>query len=192
MRRIGAVAAQADPRPDAVLTFWFAPDSRRRWFRPTAAFDAEVRDRLLGFWEMARAGRLRHWEASAEGALALVVLLDQVPLNAFRGSAKAFSTEAAAREVADRAIRCGLDRDLSPEQKAFLYMPFMHSERLRDQERALALFEQAGLEDNARWARHHRAIVERFGRFPHRNAALGRTSSPQEEVWLGEPGAFKG
>lgn len=186
------MAAPADPGPQAVLGFWFAPGSRERWFRPTPEFDAAVRDGLLGLWEAARSGRLRHWEETPEGALALAILLDQVPLNAFRGRAEAFSTEGLAREVADRAVRRGLDDELPPQRRVFLYMPFMHSEHLPDQDRALALFERAGLGDNARWARHHRAVVERFGRFPHRNAALGRTSTPEETAWLTEPGAFKG
>jgi uncharacterized protein (DUF924 family) len=186
------MAAPADAGPQAVLGFWFAPRSRRRWFRSTAEFDAAVRERLLGLWREARAGRLRHWEDDAQGALALAILLDQVPLNAFRGRAEAFSTEGLAREVADRAVRRGLDAELPVEQRVFLYLPFMHSEHLPDQDRALALFERAGLRDNARWARHHRAIVERFGRFPHRNAALGRSSTPEERLWLAEPGSFKG
>ncbi|MGD2083679.1 MAG: DUF924 family protein [Chromatiales bacterium] len=182
----------ADPRPEAVLEFWFAPESRERWFRSTPQFDAAVRDRLLGLWHMAREGHLDHWEEGADGALALAILLDQVPLNVFRGRPEAFSTEQGAREVADRAIGRGLDRELSREQKVFLYMPFMHSEHLVDQDRALALFEAAGLEGNARWARHHRDIVARFGRFPHRNAALGRATTPEEAAWLARPEAFKG
>ena len=192
MRRIAPVKARADTGPEAVLGFWFAPESRKRWFRSTPACDARVRHRLAGLWRAARAGRLQHWEDSARGVLALVVVLDQVPLNAFRGRPEAFSTDRLAREVADRAIGRGLDRDLTAQEKRFLYLPFMHSERLSDQDRALGLFEAAGRADSARWARHHRSIVERFGRFPHRNTALGRASTPEEVAWLARPGAFKG
>ena len=110
----------------------------------------------------------------------------------FRGKAESYSTEARAREVARVAIEQGFDRDLDTEGKAFLYLPFMHSESLQDQELALELFDQPGLESSLRFARHHHDIVERFGRFPHRNAALGRPSSDAEIEYLNSEQAFKG
>ncbi|ROR34441.1 DUF924 family protein [Inmirania thermothiophila] len=181
-----------DPDPREVLDFWFDARVRGQWFRATPALDAEIRDRFEGLWRRAAGGGLAAWEATAEGALALVIVLDQFPLNMFRGRPEAFSTEALAREVAARAIARGLDAALDDAGRAFLYLPFMHSEDLRDQDRAVALFAAAGLEDNLRWARHHREIVRRFGRFPHRNAVLGRPSTPEEEAWLASPEAFRG
>lgn len=121
-----------------------------------------------------------------------MIVLDQFPLNMFRGTPQAFATEAASRAVADRAIRRGLDLKLEDAERAFLYPPFMHSEHLADQDRSAALFERAGLTANLGWARHHREIVRRFGRFPHRSAILGRTSTPEELAWLASEEAFRG
>jgi uncharacterized protein (DUF924 family) len=119
-------------------------------------------------------------------------LLDQLPLNMYRGQAHSFTTEASARAVAERAIARGWDRALTDEGRAFLYMPFMHSESLDDQDRAVALYEAAGLMHKAQWACHHRDIVRHFGRFPHRNAILGRESTPEERDWLVSDEAFRG
>jgi len=177
--------------PREVLDFWFEEGNSRRWFRSTPEFDREIRDRFENTWREAIANRLGGWEMTAEGALALVILLDQFPLNMFRGRAEGHSSEALARGVADRAIARGFDRDLDDDAKAFLYLPFMHSEDLPDQDRAIALFEAAGLEDNLRWARHHREIVRRFGRFPHRNPILGRDSTAEELAWLDSGEAYR-
>jgi uncharacterized protein (DUF924 family) len=160
------------------------------WFHSTPALDAEIRARFEALWRAGRDGELAHWEASPEGALALVVLLDQFPLNMFRNRPESFSTEALSREVADRAIARGFDKALQAPALAFLYLPFMHSEHLADQDRSVQLFEQAGLADNLRFARHHRSIVARFGRFPHRNAILGRESGDAEVAWLNSPEGF--
>lgn len=176
--------------PEAVLDFWFSATSAPRWFRPTEAFDAQIRQRFLTTWEAARTKRLNAWEQSARGALALVVVLDQLPLNMFRRRPESFSTEAQARAVAERAITQGLDQQLDDRRKMFIYLPFMHSELLADQDRSVALFEAAGLRDSLRWARHHREIVCRFGRFPHRNAILGRASTAEELAWLASSDAF--
>jgi uncharacterized protein (DUF924 family) len=176
--------------PAAVLDFWFSAEAAPRWFRATEAFDTEVRQRFLPTWEAARVGGLGDWEQSARGSLALVVVLDQLPLNMFRGQPACFATEAQSREVAERAIARGFDRQLDEREKMFLYLPFMHSEELADQDRSVALFEGARLRDNLRWARHHREIVRRFGRFPHRNLILGRISTPEEQEWLASPKAF--
>lgn len=176
----------------SVLDFWFEAANRRCWFRSTPAFDRLIRERFEAVWKVARDGQLDTWEDSPEGALALVVVLDQFPLNMYRGTALSYSTEAQSREVARRALAAGFDVRLNDEQRAFLYLPFMHSENLSDQDRAVELFERAGLEDNLRWARHHRDIVRRFGRFPHRNALLQRENTPEESRWLQSDQAFSG
>ncbi len=178
--------------PRDVLEFWFAPEHRPLWFRSTPEFDGDVRRRFSALWQTAASGGLVAWETTSEGALALVLVLDQFPLNMFRGAAQAFATESASRRVADRAIARGFDQNMDDEGRMFLYMPFMHSEDLADQDRSVALFEMAALNRNLEWARHHREIVRRFGRFPHRNAALGRPSTQVEIAWLGSGGAFKG
>ena len=129
---------------------------------------------------------------TARGCLALVIILDQFPLNMFRGEARSFATEARSREVARRAIEKGFDKELPVEQCAFLYMPFMHSEDLADQKLGLELFNQPGLESNLRFARHHHAIIETYGRFPHRNKALGRSNTEAETEYLNSKEAFTG
>lgn len=175
---------------EAVLGFWFSGPASRHWFSSTPAFDSVIRERFETTWRQARDGALRGWEQTPAGALALVIVLDQFPLNMYRGKAESFSTEAQARAVAERAIGRGFDRQLSGDQRAFLYLPFMHSESLADQERSVALFRAAGLEKNLGFALGHRDIVQRFGRFPHRNRILGRDSSAEELEWLASPGAF--
>jgi uncharacterized protein (DUF924 family) len=178
--------------PQEILDFWFSNEVRKLWFNSTPEFDALLRDRYREVWEQAGRGELDHWMQSAAGCLALVIILDQFPLNMFRGEGLAYSTEARSRDVAQTAIQRNFDRQLEVEQRAFLYMPFMHSEEFADQRRALELFEQPGLEGNLRFARHHHDIVERFGRFPHRNEALGRDSSDAEIDYLNSKQAFTG
>ena len=178
-------------KPADLLDFWFSGESRKFWFDSSPAFDARVRDGFEAPWREASDGRLADWEATPDGALALVILLDQMPLNMFRDQPAGYSTEAQSREVAGRAIEHGFDVRLGNAQKVFLYMPYMHSETLADQDRAVELFTLAGLADNARWAGHHREIVRRFGRFPHRNAILGRKSTTAEQVWLASADAFR-
>jgi uncharacterized protein (DUF924 family) len=185
-------ATDEDTMPDEIIDFWFADATRKLWFDSTPEFDDELRTRFRDTWERARRGELDHWTETAEGCVALVIVLDQFPLNMFRGGADSYSTEAQARDVARIAIERGFDEDLETERKAFLYLPFMHSENLEDQQRALELFDQPGLESNLRFARHHHDIVKRFGRFPHRNAALGRVSSDAETEYLNSKQAFKG
>ena len=175
-----------------ILDFWFSDESRKLWFNSTPQFDALLRERYLATWEQAGRGELDHWMDSAEGCLALAIILDQLPLNMFRGDALCFSTEAQSRDVARVAIERGFDRQLPLERRAFLYLPFMHSEALADQELALKLFDQPGLEDNYRFARHHHGIVEKFGRFPHRNEILGRENSAAEVDYLNSKDAFTG
>ena len=178
--------------PIEIIEFWFSARVRPRWFSSTPRFDEEIAERFGSLWERAARGGLDGWQDTPEGALALVVILDQFPLNMFRGDARSFSTEAAAIAVTKAALVRGLDRRLPPDQRAFLYMPLMHSEVLADQELAVELYDVPGLESNLAFARHHREIVRRFGRFPHRNAPLDRPSTPEERRYLASEEAFKG
>lgn len=174
---------------DDVLAFWRGAGPER-WFRKDSAFDALFRDRFLAAHEAAARGELDGWAATPAGALALVILLDQFPRNAFRGSARVYATDPQAREVASRAVEAGFDRGIEAPLRNFFYLPFMHSEHLDDLERCIALTRAEGGEQH-RYAQHHRDIVARFGRFPHRNAVLGRHSTPDEERFLAE-GGFAG
>lgn len=178
--------------PQELLDFWFDPVNRHCWFRSSPEFDQLIRERFESIWRAARNGRCDAWAESPQGALALVILLDQLPLNMYRGQPLSFATEERSRQVASGALRAGFDRALPAEQLAFLFIPFMHSETLSDQDRSVALFEQAGLAENLHWARHHREVIRRFGRFPHRNAILGRQSSEEEALWLNSEAGFKG
>jgi uncharacterized protein (DUF924 family) len=178
--------------PQQIIDFWFADEVRKLWFKSTAEFDRTIGLRFEDILKQAERGELDHWMESAEGCLALVIILDQFPLNMYRGSAQSYATEAQSREVARVAIEKGFDQTLSPEQQAFMYMPFMHSEELADQELALDLFDQPGMESNLRFARHHHAIVQTYGRFPHRNTVLGRTSTAAEIEYLNSREAFTG
>jgi uncharacterized protein (DUF924 family) len=187
--------------PADVIDFWFgAPGSKEReapralWFDRDDAFDAQCRERFGAAWEAASRGELDHWAATAEGAAALVVLLDQIPRNVFRNDPRTFATDERALAVARDAIDRGLDRELPPLQRWFLYMPHMHAEDLAAQDRGVELFEalqQALPIDVATYARRHRDAIARFGRFPHRNAVLGRESTADELVYLKDkPGGF--
>ena len=173
----------------AVVEFW-RDAGPQRWFRKDEAFDREFRERFLALHERAAAGELDGWAASAEGALALAILLDQFPRNAFRGSPRMYATDAKARQIARLALERGLDRQVPQELRNFLCLPFQHSEALPDHEFAVAQAAALGGEAQ-RYALHHREIIRRFGRFPHRNALLGRPSTPEEERFIAE-GGFAG
>lgn len=175
-----------------IIKFWFSERVRPMWFRSTPEFDDEVSERFLETWQAAVAGELVHWHQSAEGMLALIIVLDQFPLHMFRGKAESYSTGEKALEVAADAIARGFDRKLERNYLPFLYMPFMHSENIDDQDRSVALFEAAGLKDNLRFARHHCELIRRFGRFPHRNAILDRLSTDEEQAYLASKEAFHG
>ncbi|MCU7845765.1 MAG: DUF924 domain-containing protein [Candidatus Thiodiazotropha sp. (ex Monitilora ramsayi)] len=181
-----------DIKPRAVLEFWFSARVQRHWFDSTPKLDDEIRERFERLWISAGDGELSDWQKSAKGALALVVVLDQFPLNMFRNQPAAFQTEQQAVSVTRQAITDGLDDVLVGNRLAFLYMPLMHSESMADQDLSVRLFETAGLRESAKFARHHREIVKRFGRFPHRNAILGRDSTPDEIAYLVSTEAFKG
>ncbi|MGD9538507.1 MAG: DUF924 family protein [Alphaproteobacteria bacterium] len=171
--------------PEALLGYWFNPATEKRWFAPPdAAFDAEIADRFAELYADARAGGLDYWRETPRGTLALVVALDQFPRHMFRGTARAFEADEEARAVADHAVALQQDRPLAPVERRFLYLPFMHSENLDDQHRACALFAALDDPEGLKAAEEHRAVIERFGRFPHRNAALGRASTPEEQAFL--------
>ena len=176
--------------PTDILAFWREAGSER-WYKKDEAFDAEVRRRFLDLWQQAAAGKLASWEATDDGALALVIVLDQFPRNMFRADARTFSTDAMARDVASRAIERGADKRIDPSLIEFLYMPLMHSEALADQERCVALFRNSGRPENLKFAEVHADIIRRFGRFPHRNAVLGRTTTAAEQAFL-DSGGFSG
>ena len=175
--------------PQQVIDFWFSDATRKLWFKSTPEFDRELTARYRDTWERANRGELDHWMQTAQGCLALVIVLDQFPLNMFRGTAQSFVSEARSREVAASAIEQGFDKTLSAEQQSFLYMPFMHSESQRIHEIALELFSEPGPEQSLRSEIRHKAIIDRFGRYPHRNKLLGRSSSPQEIEFLNQPGS---
>ena len=171
-----------------VLDFWFDPSSQAHWFKPSAAFDQAVAARLGDLHRRAAEGALETWQSSALGCLALCILLDQAPRQLFRGEARAFATDDRARAVAELALARGFDRELPAVQRLFLYLPLMHSERIADQERCIALFQAEELRDRLSHAVEHADIIRRFGRFPHRNAALGRPSTADEEAYLRQGG----
>jgi len=173
-----------------VLAFWRAagPD---KWFCKDAAFDAEIATRFLPLWRAAVAGGLVHWEATPDGALALTIVLDQFPRNMFRGHRRTYQADAAARAVAERALARGFDVRVAHQDRRFFYMPFMHSEGLGDQERCVELARGYGDDEFTRFAEQHAGIIRRFGRFPHRNATLGRASSEEEQAFL-DAGGFAG
>jgi len=184
--------------PEEVLDFWFGPPGRRgpsrpEWFRKDAKFDAEIRARFGPAHHAAATGGFEAWRASPEPMVALVVVLDQFSRNLYRDDARAFAQDAHALECTREALARGDDRIVLPVQRQFLYMPLQHSEDLADQDRCYDLM--AGLEafpetrGLTEWAEKHRVVIRRFGRFPHRNAALGRVSTPAEREFLGQPGS---
>lgn len=179
-----------DEETRELLDFWFSPAMRPRWFDSTPALDGEIRGRFEALWRRAAAGELEGWAETPRGSLALAIVLDQLPLNMYRGRPEAFASEARAVAVAKRAIALGQDRELDDAGRLFLYLPLMHSENLDDQNRSVELFRAAGMD--TRYPEHHREIVRRFGRFPHRNAILGREDTPAERDYLASPQAFKG
>ena len=177
-----------------ILDFWFgAPGAdgefspREIWWKPDPAHDAECAERFGGACARAASGDLDTWMRTAEGCLALVLLLDQFPHNIHRGTAGAFACDAKARSVAGHALDREFDADLATAQRLFLYLPFEHSEDIADQDRAVALISALGSDQWADYAERHRVIIARFGRFPHCNAILGRTSTDEEIAFLAEP-----
>ncbi len=178
------------PTPAAVIAYWRALGTDR-WFKSDDTVDAEIRARFMPLYEAAAAGKLAAWEDTAEGVFALLLALDQFPRNMFRGEARAFATDPLARAVAGRAIARGFDTSFANPERRFFYLPFMHSETLSDQERCAELCRHADDSEGVRYAEHHADIIRRFGRFPHRNAALGRATTPEERAFL-DDGGFSG
>ena len=169
--------------PADVVTFW-TEAGPARWFAKDEAFDSRFR-RAFGDSHFAAARReLDAWADTPEGALALLILLDQFPRNVFRGTGHAFATDPLARRFARLAVDAGHDQAQPPDLRPLVYLPFQHSEDMADQDRSLALFQALPRRPDDRWAEHHHAVVARFGRFPHRNAALGRETTPEEGAFL--------
>ena len=184
------MSAGSDNSAADVLAFWRAAGPGK-WFKKDTAFDAEIVSRFSALWRNAAAGALADWEAAPEPALSLVLVLDQFPRNMFRSNADAFATDPLARNVAERAVARGFDQKVPASERLFFYLPFEHSENLADQERAVALMSTLDNPDLTRWAELHADIIRRFGRFPHRNSALGRASTHEEQAFL-DAGGFAG
>lgn len=173
---------------DKIIHFWFGLDPKQ-WYRRDEKLDAEIAARFGETYRALETGGAESWLATPQGWLAAIIVLDQFPRNMFRGSARAFATDEAALALAERAIAKGVDMKLPPEQRAFLYMPFQHTEDRDGQARSVALFTALGNPVNLDFAQRHKAVIDRFGRFPHRNEALGRKSTDAEIAFLKQPGS---
>lgn len=191
---------ETNSRVNDILAFWFShqddPDygkSRKVWFKKNHAFDEEVRSRFYSDYEGAASGELDSWQESPESCLALIILLDQFPRNMFRGEARSFATDAKALNAAQHAVTRGFDKQMLSVQRWFIYLPFEHSENFENQRQCVALFEQlSDNPDNASvidYAIRHYEIIDKFGRFPHRNQILGRATTPEEAEFLKQPGS---
>ncbi|NKN37096.1 DUF924 domain-containing protein [Agrobacterium sp. a22-2] len=180
--------------PAEIVAFWLR-HGPKKWFGKDDAFDAEIAALFATDHVAASRGDYPEWEATAEGTLALLLLLDQFPRNLYRGSAHSYATDGLARSIAAKALDAGFDRAVEPALRPFFYLPFEHSETLADQERCMALCrahcDETGDTESLRWAEEHHDIIARFGRFPHRNKALGRQTTPEEQAFL-DAGGFKG
>lgn len=189
-----------ESRGEEVLDFWFGREGeagygefREAWFQKDDEFDREIQDRFGELYEEAASGALDGWRDEARSCLALVIVLDQFSRNMFRGDPRTYATDGKALEVSKYAVEHALDRELPGFQRHFLYMPFMHSEEIEDQRRSVELFERLSRSteetDVTSYAVEHMKIVERFGRFPHRNEILDRTTTPEEAEFLIQPGS---
>ena len=176
--------------PSDVLDYWFSEKSKQFWFASTPQVDNEIKVRFESVWEKAAEGEYSQWRETADGSVALIVILDQLPLNMFRSDPKGFQTENMAVEVALNAINNGFDEELNDEKLLFLFMPLMHSENIDHQNLQVYLFDKYNF--NLEFSRHHRDLVKKFGRFPHRNEILGRMSTMEELDYLLSDNAFKG
>ena len=174
---------------DAVLHFWFEELTPEDWFRKNPSVDRRIAERFGSTLAAAAQCKLFHWRGSARGRLAEVLVLDQFSRNIHRDTPAAFANDTLALALAQEAVAHGCDLELPVPQRVFLYLPWMHSESALLHEQALQLFATPGMEKNLEFERRHKAIIDRFGRYPHRNAALGRTSTPEEIEFLGQPGS---
>lgn len=182
------MSTQIDPK--TVVGFWKAAGPEK-WFAKDEAFDAEFRDRFMEAHIAAARRELDDWMDTAEGAMALMILLDQFPRNVWRNTGHAFATDPLARHLALRALDAGRDQEVENDLRRFFYLPLQHAEDLALQERQVTLFQAMDRPDDDRWAEHHHGVIARFGRFPHRNAALGRETTAEEAAFLEEDG-FRG
>lgn len=175
--------------PQSVLHFWFEETRPAAWWKKDATFDTLIAERFGAVLDSARVGELHAWRESAEGALAEIIVLDQFSRNIFRDRVEAFAQDVLALVLAQEAVRRGMDMALPARQRHFLYMPYMHSESLAIHEEAVRLFSALGDASVLDFEMRHKAIIDRFGRYPHRNAVLGRVSTPEEIAFLATPGS---
>jgi uncharacterized protein (DUF924 family) len=172
---------------DEIVQFWFEELTPEDWYRKDPSIDAQIRTRFGGIYDTLKSDVPEIWLSTPRGCLATILVLDQFPRNMFRDDTRAFATDARALALAKRAIAKGVDMRLTPDQRAFIYMPFQHSEDRADQARSIELFTALGNKLNLDFAVRHKEIIDRFGRFPHRNATLGRASTEEETAFLKEP-----
>jgi uncharacterized protein (DUF924 family) len=175
--------------PEAVLNFWFKELSPKDWFRKDARLDQDIRDRFSSLWLKASRGELKHWRQTPEGRLAEIIVLDQFSRNIHRDTKRAFQNDKLALTLSREMIDLKWDQKFSPDQRVFIYLPFMHSEDLEAHREAEKFFDIEGLEENLDYELRHRRILEKFGRYPHRNKILGRKSTPEEVEFLKRPGS---
>jgi uncharacterized protein (DUF924 family) len=178
--------------PTEILDFWYSERMQKHWFSSTPEVDQEILDKYESLWDQAAAGQLDLWCETPAGSLALVIVLDQLPLNMFRNQAKTFSTGDQAVRISRQAIDNKYNEQIEKDKVAFLFMPLMHSEDMDDQDLSVKMFTETGLDGFVKFADGHRDIVKRFGRFPHRNAILSRESTADELAYLASDEAFKG
>jgi uncharacterized protein (DUF924 family) len=183
-------------RADEILNFWFAhgqeaeyAQRRKVWFAKNPSFDQAIRTRFQTDYELAATGKLMDWQETPQGCSALILLLDQFPRNMFRGELQSFATDSQALAFAQHAIAQGFDQELPPIQRMFIYLPFEHSEHLEHQLQAVQRMKVLQIQDVTDYALKHKEVIERFGRFPHRNKILGRTNTPEEEEFLKQSGS---
>ena len=174
-----------------IINYWYLERIQKHWFSSTPKLDKEILEKFEKIWEKAAIGELDKWQNSPESCLALIIILDQFPLNMFRGKAKSFQTERKAIKIAHKAINNAFDRKLDYDKLAFLFMPFMHSENIKEQELSVKLCKKYNLTKNIKFAKQHQDIIKTFTRFPHRNKILGRESTKEEEEYLLSEKAFK-
>ena len=176
-------------RAEDILYFWYTEGPQSRWWRKSASFDALITRRFKAVYEQVVAGERAEWRASPRGRLAEIIVLDQLSRNMFRDTAKAFAADPLALSLAQEAVRRGADKALADDERYFLYMPFMHSESRTIHLQAMKLFDQNGLEEAFRFEKKHKEIIDRFGRYPHRNSIVGRVSTAEEIEFLAGPGS---
>ena len=175
--------------PHDVLDFWFDENVKPLWFVKKEEFDRQIKEKFMDTYQLAKMGALDNWRNNAADLLALIIVFDQFPRNMFRDTAQAFATDKRAVELTKYAVDNNYQDRLNKEQQTFLYMPLMHSEDRQDQNKCVELFEKLGIAENLKFAIKHQAVIDRFGRFPHRNQILGRESTPAEQKFLTQPGS---